>query len=202
MIPTATARTPDTAQSLNDQTKGVNRREFLQYVWGASLALLLTESCGAITWFALPHYNNLSELGFKTVELNKVPAVGTEPILFPTAKYWLSNTEKGLLALSELCVKDLRYFRWVPTNNRFECPACGSHYNADGTKRPGEGPAMRSLDRFEIRVTTAHGTFTTPPDGSPVDIKGATQIVVNVNHKILGKPSGEYQQHIVYPFWY
>src|SRR5258708_15196625 len=109
---TATARIPETPEPIDAETKGVNRREFLQYVWGASIALLLTESCGAITWFALPRYRNLAELGLVNVEMSHLSAVGAAPIVFSAGKCWLSNTDKRLLALSEGCVKDFIWFHW------------------------------------------------------------------------------------------
>jgi len=187
---TATARTPDSGASIEGQAKGVNRREFLQYVWGASIALLLTESCGAITWFALPHekfgFGQDSDL-FK-IDLAIVPALNAAPEYVRDGKFWLSYAYTGLLALSGTCVHDMTSVKWVPTNNRFECPKCGSKFWFDGTRLIGQGPAQRNLDRFVIQVTTSDGIITTPPDGSPVNIKSASQIIVAVDHKILGKP--------------
>jgi Rieske Fe-S protein len=75
--------------------------------------------------------------------------------------------------------------KWVPINHRFECPGCGSKYHLDGTYI--EGPTQRGLDRFVVEVTTPNGIYTTPPDGSPVNIEGATQIVVDTNRVIYGQ---------------
>ena len=35
---------------------GVTRREFLYYIWGASLALFLVETTGLTIWFMLPRF--------------------------------------------------------------------------------------------------------------------------------------------------
>jgi hypothetical protein len=184
-----------------ERSNVVNRREFLHYVWGAGAALLAAESCGAITWFALPH----ERFGFgQAADLFKfdprdIPALNGPPYLFVDAGCWLSNLSGGLLVLSRVCVHDPTLFKWVPTNNRFECPSCGSKFRADGTFIEGQGPAQRDLDRFVVQVRTPNGTLTALTDGGPVEIQGATEIVVDVKHKILGKPRS---QHTVFQFSY
>src|SRR5258708_31829164 len=74
------------------QTPAVSRREFLYYIWGASIALLLTETSGAIIWFALPRFP-AGEFGCAfTVDPPSLPAKGSVPVVNPAGRYWMSNT--------------------------------------------------------------------------------------------------------------
>ncbi|MEP7284604.1 MAG: Rieske 2Fe-2S domain-containing protein [Chloroflexota bacterium] len=171
------------------QTKGINRREFLNYIWGASMALLLAESAGAIVWFALPRFRAGEFGGAFALDPASLPQKATAPIGFAPGKFWISNTNDGLLALSMVCTHLGCLFKWVPSNNRFECPCHGSKFEANGKKIIGEGPAQRNLDRFVITVTTSGGPVKTDADGEAVKVDGATAISVDTGKKILGKPA-------------
>src|SRR5438105_11762874 len=82
-----------TAPAVTDaQTKGISRREFLNYIWGASMALLLTETTGAIIWFALPRFRAGEFGGVFSLDPGTLPAKGSPPVAFPAGKYWISNT--------------------------------------------------------------------------------------------------------------
>ena len=182
----ATAKVPMTAPRAEVYTKGVSRREFLYYIWGASIALLLAETGGALIWFMLPRFREGEFGGVFSLDPATLPAADTAPQLRSDAKLWLSNSDKGLLALSDVCVHLGCLFKWVDVNFRFECPCHGSKYKADGTYI--EGPAGRSLDRYVVTVTTPSGSEQTSPDGGPVPVAGATGIKVDTGKKILGKP--------------
>lgn len=41
------------------------------------------------------------------------------------------------------------------------------------------GVSPRDLDRYTLRVITAGGTLTAPPDGSPVPVTGAVKVVLD-----------------------
>jgi cytochrome b6-f complex iron-sulfur subunit len=170
------AAAPDT------QTKGVSRREFLYYIWGASMALLLAETGGAIIWFALPRFRAGEFGGVFNLDPASLPAKGSAPVGNPAGKYWVSNTNEGLLALSMVCTHLGCLFKWVPTNNRFECPCHGSKFQPNGTYI--EGPAPRNLDRFAISVNG--GAVKTDAEGGPVKIDGATSIEIDTGKKIKG----------------
>jgi cytochrome b6-f complex iron-sulfur subunit len=172
------------------QTKGISRREFLNYIWGASMALLLAETTGTIIWFALPRFRAGEFGGVFNQDPALLPPKGSPPVLFPAGKYWVSNTNDGLFALSQVCTHLGCLFKWVPTNNRFECPCHGSKFTGAGLKIVGQGPAQRNLDRFSITVTTPGGTNKTNADGNAIKIDGATVIAVDTGKKIQGKPAG------------
>jgi cytochrome b6-f complex iron-sulfur subunit len=174
------AATPGAASAV----KPINRREFLFYIWGASIAVLLAQSAGAIIWFALPRFREGQFGGVFPIDPGTLPAVGAPPVGNPTGRFWLSNTPDGLLALSMVCTHLGCLYAWVPANDRFECPCHGSKFEADGTYI--EGPAPRGLDRFLITVSSPAGSSSTSADGAPVSVAGATTIAVDTGRKIRG----------------
>jgi len=167
-----------------------NRREFLFYVGGASLALLAAGGCGLLARFLNPPLRGEKD-GIFLLTHSEIPVLKSLPVYMRESNSYINWLDSGLIALDAYCTSHPSYrqsVRWVPTNYRFECPACGSKYQLDGTYIWGSAP--RGLDRFTLEVTTNHGTITTSPDGSPISIEGATQILVDTNRVIYGKPRG------------
>jgi cytochrome b6-f complex iron-sulfur subunit len=176
------------ASAAENTVKPINRREFLYYIWGASMAVLLAEGAGAIIWFALPRFREGEYGGVFRLDPSLIPPAGSAPVRYPAGKFWLSNTSEGLLAISMVCTHLGCLFAWVPTNDRFECPCHGSKFQLNGKYI--EGPAPRSLDRFALTVDTASGSAQTNAAGDPVKADGATQIAVNTGKKIKGETHG------------
>jgi len=178
----------------------INRREALWIGWIAAMALATAGSTGAILWFAYPKPRP-GEIGFPfPVALTDIPAVNTAPSgKYVTGRFWLSNTDQGVLALYMVCVHLGCLYKWVPANNRFECPCHGSKYQLNGTYI--EGPAPRSLDRFVIDAVDADGKVLAstakgdanadPKAGGPVVIPaGAVSLTVKTAEKVKGKNHG------------
>lgn len=168
--------------------KPINRREFLFYIWGASIAVLLGQTTGLIVWFALPRFREGEFGGVFSLDATTLPAAGSSPVANPAGKFWVSNTSDGLVALSMVCTHLGCLFKWVDANNRFECPCHGSKFTADGTFI--EGPAPRSLDRFALEIVTPGGVVASDAQGSPTSIDGATTVRVNTGRKIKGAAHG------------
>lgn len=160
-----------------------NRREFMYYVGGAGLALLLGQTCAGLSWFTNPGIRYGVESGVFLLEPDILPQMGDDPAAFPDGKCWLVHLETGLLAMSGVCPFDGILIRWVPLNRRYECPHCGGKQQIDGIYI--EGPAKRSLDRFPIEVTDRNGRYFTSSDGSPISIDNAKSIVVDTRTRIL-----------------
>ncbi|MBO9308288.1 MAG: ubiquinol-cytochrome c reductase iron-sulfur subunit [Chloroflexi bacterium] len=188
-VQTREASAPTAAASSEVAVKPINRREFLYYIWGASIAVFLAQTTGAIIWFALPRFREGEYGGIFVVDPATVPAVGASPVANPTGKYWLSHTPNGLVALNMVCTHLGCLFKWVEVNRRFECPCHGSKFGEDG--RYIEGPAPRNLDRFAVRVTTPTGVIESDANGSPVKIDGAVRIEINTGKKIKGASIGQ-----------
>ena len=149
----------------------VTRREFLYYVWGASMAIFMAEIGGALVWFAFPRFKEGEFGGIITVPIADLPAPDAGPKDFPEARIWLVNLGEqrvadqrqpreysikiGVKALYKICVHLGCLYKWVPTNDRFECPCHGSKYLASGARV--DGPANRNLDAFPMEFVDSQG---------------------------------------------
>ncbi len=206
MAAAATTSTP-TAPAVPPMT----RREFLYYIWAASMALAMAEAGGATLWFAIPRFPPGTFGGIFEVDISEVPAADSDPKPFDAGRFWLvnmgtsaANDERlqlmagepyatqttGVKALYKICVHLGCIYKWVPTNKRFECPCHGSKYLPSGV-RVG-GPARRNLDVFIIQAVDANGNvlaetqITSGLDGSAVDITGAAKLRINTGKRING----------------
>ena len=104
------------AEPAAQQARGNSRREFLNYVWGASMALFMAQFGGAIFLFALPRFREGEFGGRKTIGAvaEKLPQPDSPPVAFPDVKVWLANVgpnnaassggQQGLVALYRVCV--------------------------------------------------------------------------------------------------
>lgn len=148
--------------------EGITRREFLYYIWGASIALITVEMTGLLVWFMLPRFREGEFGGTFTLPVGTVPEKNAPPANFAEGRFWLVNLDTtvaegqermylaqdesepivGVAAIYKVCTHLGCIYAWVPANNRFECPCHGSKYRLDG--RRVESPAPRSLDRFYI----------------------------------------------------
>ncbi len=151
---------------------GVTRREFLYYIWGASLALFLVETTGLTVWFMLPRFKEGEFGGTFTLSIDNLPPVNDPPFNFPEGRFWLSNLNStepnenmylasdedepivGSLAIYKVCTHLGCIYNWIPANDRFECPCHGSKYRLDGRRI--EEPAPRDLDRFKLAALDAN----------------------------------------------
>jgi cytochrome b6-f complex iron-sulfur subunit len=147
---------------------GVSRREFLYYIWGASIALLSLQGAGLLLWFLIPRFREGEFGGTFTVDIGELPAVNDQPINFAGGRFWLVNLDstqpnelmyqaedepnpiQGVAAIYKVCTHLGCIYSWTPANNRFECPCHGSKYRLDGRRI--ETPAPRTLDRFLIQA--------------------------------------------------
>lgn len=179
-------------QSTPDVSVGApSRREFLYYIWGASIALLLGEVTAGLLWFAFPRFKEGEFGGTFSFDPSALPAQGAPPDWNPGGRFHVSNTVNGLLALYGVCTHLGCLPKWVSSNNRFECPCHGSKFEGNGIYI--EGPAPRGLDRFPLVITYTDGTsVATPESGGPVPIDPARtidSIVIDTGAKISGPPA-------------
>jgi cytochrome b6-f complex iron-sulfur subunit len=167
--------------------KGVTRREFLYYIWGASMALLTAQFGVAVIWFALPRFRAGEFGGVFLIDPASLLPAATDavPVDNAAGKFWLSNTDEGFRALSKVCTHLGCLFKWVDTNKRFECPCHGSKFTNKGAFI--EGPAPRGLDLFEVTIFYQDGSSKkSDGTGSPVPTTNASRIEVNTGKKIKG----------------
>lgn len=152
--------------AVNADSSGITRREFLYYIWGASIALLTAQATGLLIWFLIPKFREGEFGGLFPVLLDQLPEVNGIPASFPDGRFWLVNLDttqpnelmelasdetediQGVAAIYKVCTHLGCIYPWVAANNRFECPCHGSKYRLDGRRI--ESPAPRSLDRFKV----------------------------------------------------
>ncbi|MEX1248719.1 MAG: Rieske 2Fe-2S domain-containing protein [Anaerolineales bacterium] len=168
----------------------LNRREFLNLAWLASLGFLTLSIGGLTVLFSLPRFRE-GEFGgvFTPGTVGDMPAVEVTPENFPKVKIWLSNTPGGLLALYKVCPHLGCLYGWNDQEFKFICPCHGSQYEHDGTWI--SGPAPRSLDRFVIRFEDENGQVLaeTPVDGGAVPIPSnqAALVRIDTGNRINGE---------------
>ena len=155
-----------------ESASGLTRREFLYYIWGASIALFTVEFTGLLIWFMLPRFREGEFGGTFTLSIDVLPDINAEPYNFSDGRFWLANLDSGqpnenmypaddedeaivgTVAIYKVCTHLGCIYAWTPTNNRFECPCHGSKYRLDGRRI--EDPAPRNLDRFKLIALDAN----------------------------------------------
>ena len=180
------ANKPEREAPAEQSPQKVNRREFLNYAWGASIMLFMAE-IGVVSYlFALPRFREGEFGGTFALDVAAVPPLGSPPADIPEGKFWLANTEDGVKALYKVCTHLGCLYKWVDTNERFECPCHGSKFEADGTYI--EGPAPRDLDQFAIAAVDADGNeLAKAEDNSPLGLPdGTAGIAVDTGNKVQG----------------
>lgn len=179
-----------TASVSPNQPAAPSRREFLNYAFGASIAVLMAGSCGGVVWFTQQQrFVDDAASGLFRLDLRDLPRPQAQPVFVREAQAYLVNPGDGLVALLGKCPFDGYLIRWSETNGRFECPLCGSRFQLDGAYL--KGGAARDLDKGTLRVTSEQGVVTTPPDGAPVPVEAAESVVLDVRQIIPGTPRPE-----------
>lgn len=154
----------------------MTRREFLTYAWGAALGLLAVETGLMSYFFMYPRFRAGEFGGQFFLSQTDVPSAEAAPVPETSGKFWLVNTEEGPRALYMVCTHLGCLYKWEASNNRFECPCHGSKFSKDGFYI--EGPAPRSLDRFEISEENA-------------------QVIVDTGRKIVGSAASESPARVI-----
>jgi cytochrome b6-f complex iron-sulfur subunit len=145
---------------------GITRREFLYYIWGASIVLLTAQAGGLLVWFLIPRVREGEFGGSFLKVLSDLPQVNEPPANFADGRFWLVNLDSnqpnanlalasdegepivGVAAIYKVCTHLGCIYSWTTSNNRFECPCHGSKFRLDGRRI--ESPAPRDLDRFKV----------------------------------------------------
>ena len=191
-------------------TAPMTRREFLYYIWAASMALFTAELGGAILWFAVPRFRAGEFGGIFEIDVAEVPPLDSDPASYDAGRFWLVNLgeqtlkdprqpedyalQPGVKALYKVCVHLGCLYKWVTTNDRYECPCHGSKYLRTGART--DGPARRNLDVFIVQALDANGNViaeTQPTEGSlegsAIDVSGAVRLRIHTGRRIWGAPN-------------
>ena len=167
-----------------------SRREFLYYIWNASILLILGQVGAATLWFAFPRFAEGEFGGTFTVEASELPPPDGSPVSRPDGRFWLSQPvidgQASFVALYAVCTHLGCLPKWVDVNNRFECPCHGSKFQKTGLYI--EGPAPRSMDRFRTIITFTDGTVAesnSAGDPVPLGDRSILSIAVDTGSRIL-----------------
>lgn len=183
---------PQAKTQEKEKTK-VNRREFLNLAWLASLGFITLSVGGVTLLFALPRFAEGEFGGISTIgTVEELPPVDTPPVSNASLKLWLTRPEAGILAIYKVCTHLGCLYGWSDQENRFMCPCHGSQFDYDGTYL--QGPAPRSLDRFVVQaVDPATGeVLAESTDGQPLPVPDDPTILIRVDtgRKVNGPPHG------------
>jgi Rieske Fe-S protein len=186
----ATARVVTTQAESQTGDKKPSRREFLYYVWGASMALLVGEAAAGIAWFTS---NRLNSSEMISLNLDVFPETGFA-IRIPTPNWnrrlsFAHTDNDTFIALDPTCTHLGCETKWVPLNHRYECPCHASNFELDGTYI--SGLALRSLDRYRMTIAFTDGTTVTTNDaGDPIPVNGREIASVTVDTRRLIEREG------------
>ena len=140
------ARRFEMGESFNLRMTPVNRREFLNVAWMASLGFLVVDFRAITVLFSLPRLGE-EEFGGQFVlgrAGDVLPLPGSSPINFPEGKFWLVRTQDNhIVAAYKVCPHLGCLYNWNEAGYRFMCPCHYSQYQLDGTLV--HVPAMRSV---------------------------------------------------------
>lgn len=167
-----------------------SRREFLYYIWNASILMVIGQITVATLWFAFPRFAEGEFGGTFAVEPTELPPPDGSPVSRPDGRFWLSqpllNGAPALVVLYAVCTHLGCLPKWVDVNNRFECPCHGSKFQKSGLYI--EGPAPRSMDRFRTIITFTDGSVeesNSAGDPIPLDGRSIQSISVDTGTRIL-----------------
>lgn len=172
----------------------INRREFLNFAWLASLGFLTVTMGGMTFLFAMPRFREGEFGGTVTMgRAGEMPEPGSAPVNFPKVKVWLSNTNEGVVALYKVCTHLGCLYNWDSQENKFICPCHGSEFEHNGEYI--FGPAPRSLDRFTVQLLDEQGELlaeTDPETGEPLPLPDDPNVIVRVDtgRRITGRRHG------------
>jgi cytochrome b6-f complex iron-sulfur subunit len=172
----------------------INRQEFLNIAWLASMGFMLVSIGGVSYLFAMPRFKEGEFGGVITVgNTNDLPQVGSSPKGYPKVKLWLSNTNEGVKAIYKVCTHLGCLYNWSDQEGIFICPCHGSQFNLDGSYI--QGPAPRSLDTFVVQLVdpqTQEVIAETSENGFPPKLPADREVIIKVDtgKKIVGNSHG------------
>ncbi|MEM7343605.1 MAG: Rieske 2Fe-2S domain-containing protein, partial [Chloroflexota bacterium] len=164
----------------------ITRREFLHYVSFGILGFSALLVSKFIVDILSPTFRGSA--GYRYFSFHKFPDPGESPILYENGEFWLAHTDKGVVALYNVCPHLGCLYRWSDISRQFECPCAGSKFALDGTYIT--GPSPRSLDRFWLYVSdeTGHQIGQANMIGDPLPIPLNAVLTIDTFDLILGKP--------------
>src|SRR5512139_1556372 len=96
-----------------EEKKPINRREFLNFAWLASLGFLTINIAGITYLFVMPRFRAVEFGGvYPYGTIADLPNVTGAPQIIPNVKLWMSNTEQGAIAIYKVCTHLGCLYNW------------------------------------------------------------------------------------------
>ncbi len=184
-------RTKTDTSPTEEPTKKVTRREALNLAWLASLGFLFVDFAGVMFLFAMPRFKEGEFGGVVPVgSSDSLPSTDGPPDNYPKVKFWLSNTDEGVLAIYKVCTHLGCLYSWDDQETKFICPCHGSQFDKEGAYL--QGPAPRNLDLFKVQLvdpSTEEIVAETSEAGEPLPIPADRNVIIRVDtgSKIIGE---------------
>ncbi|MDX1435983.1 MAG: Rieske 2Fe-2S domain-containing protein [Anaerolineales bacterium] len=179
-------------EEVEEEKMKVNRREFLNIAWLASLGIVTVFAGGVTYFFALPRFQAGEFGGEFIVQPQDIPPADAGPESDPVGRFWLSRSEPGVNALYVVCTHLGCLYGWLDDQGFFRCPCHGSQFFKQGEYKA--GPAPRSLDQFMLSIVDKDSgeviAQLNPETMDPVPLPDGDNytIVVDTGNKIDGLP--------------
>jgi len=190
------------------QSRSLTRREFLYYLWGASIALSTASVASVIGQIALPRFKPAEDcFDFCYVfPVSQLPPPDGAPIKIAhldRSAFWLAHigikdiqdarhpdrtqVQSGLLALDAVCPQSGCQYEWGKAVEAFICPCDGSSFLKDGSCI--NGPATHGLNKFIVTIMDGNGRILDQNyNGRPIAISETASVIgVNTMFRVLGQ---------------
>ncbi|MDX2141365.1 MAG: Rieske 2Fe-2S domain-containing protein [Chloroflexota bacterium] len=182
------ARAVSTERAAEVEVSLPSRREFLYYIWTASLLLLLGQAGAGLIWFALPRFKEGTFGGTFNFPPTRLPDPGSNPVTVAEGRFHVVRLEdESINVLYAVCTHLGCLPKWAEAEELFKCPCHGSQFQRDGQWVT--GPAPRGLDRFVTTITFTDGTTAVNDvSGEAIATAGKTieSIAINTGRRVNG----------------
>ncbi len=134
---------------LTSQPNKLNSRELSMTVFLATAVLLTITFIAALIWLLLPHQPLITVGDLADFPPSDKPYRTN----YADTPIYIVNTGEEILAFGKRTPRPEPWdcwYAWNQASSQFIDPCSGSKFALDGTLQ--EGPAERSLDRYEVRV--------------------------------------------------
>ncbi len=126
------------------------RREWLYYTFFSAIGLCVLLALAGMIWAAYPRPEVVS-LGPLSQFPPQSPPYAPYVVRTDKATLYIINIGTDLIVLDGRSTTENRCnVKWVPTNDRYEDPCCGSKFTLEGVYITGR--ATRDLDRYGYTI--------------------------------------------------